>query len=57
MRGLYTAALLNTLSSRFGNNLDVGKGFDLIVGTSTGGLVAAGLASGIPLAKIMYLKK
>jgi uncharacterized protein len=57
MRGLYTAALLNTLSSRFGHNLDVGKGFDLIVGTSTGGLVAAGLASGIPLTKIIDIYK
>ncbi|HAU1546687.1 TPA: patatin-like phospholipase family protein [Legionella pneumophila] len=57
MRGLYTTALLNTLSSRFGHNLDVGKGFDLIVGTSTGGLVAAGLASGIPLSKIIDIYK
>ncbi|HHT9706115.1 CBASS cGAMP-activated phospholipase [Legionella pneumophila serogroup 8] len=57
MRGLYTAALLNTLSNSFGHNLDVGKGFDLIVGTSTGGLVAAGLASGIPLTKIIGIYK
>ena len=48
MRGLYTASLLNTLSDRFGNQLDVGKGFDLIVGTSTGSILAAGLVAGIP---------
>ncbi len=55
MRGLYTASLLNTLSDRFGNQLDVGKGFDLIVGTSTGSILAAGLVAGIPLPQIINL--
>lgn len=42
MRGLYSATVLDTLSRRFAcqtdsEQLDIGKGFDLIVGTSTGG--------------------
>ena len=41
MRGLYTAAYLSSLGRRYAvtrdeAGLDIGKGFDLIVGTSTG---------------------
>lgn len=64
MRGLYSAALLDTLSERFEqtrslNNLDIGKGFDLIVGTSTGGILASGLAFGLSIKDIikMYSEK
>ena len=62
MRGLYSAALLDTLIKRVrGNadNVDAGKSFDLIVGTSTGGILAVGLAYGIPLQDIinLYTKK
>lgn len=59
MRGLYTASVLNTLSHRFGSgsNLDIGKGFDLIAGTSTGGILAAGLAAGVDLEQIISLYK
>lgn len=51
MRGLYTAAFLDELAKLFGEYgkvgyPDVGKGFDLIVGTSTGGIIACGLAAG-----------
>ena len=51
MRGLYTATLLDTLTARFARergaaSLDVGRGFDLITGTSTGGIIACALASG-----------
>jgi patatin-like phospholipase/acyl hydrolase len=49
MRGLYTATVLDTLARHFASRcgattLDIGKGFDLIVGTSTGGILAASLA-------------
>jgi len=64
MRGLYTATLLQRLAARFvaqGNKvgeLDIGKGFDLIVGTSTGGILATALAFGLSINEIieMYRK-
>ena len=60
MRGLYAATLLRTLSDRFAEpkaskQLDIGKGFDLVVGTSTGAILAAAVAAGIPLARITSL--
>ncbi|MBU2575294.1 MAG: patatin-like phospholipase family protein [Elusimicrobia bacterium] len=60
MRGLYTACLLDHLSSRFAQQrntkpLDIGKGFDLIVGTSTGGILACALAKGVPISEITSL--
>lgn len=60
MRGLYTATFLDELARLFGEYrkvgyLDVGKGFDLIAGTSTGGIIACGLAAGLRPAKIKQL--
>lgn len=60
MRGLYTATVLDTLARHFASRwgvkaLDIGKGFDLIVGTSTGGILAAALAHGQPLERVMDL--
>lgn len=60
MRGLYTATVLDTLARHFESRrgvatLDIGKGFDLIVGTSTGGILAAALAHGQPLKSVMDL--
>lgn len=59
IRGFYTAQLLAGLLASFekqrGAQLDLGKGFDLIVGTSTGGILAAGLASGKSPAQIAKL--
>ena len=63
MRGLYTASVLqyfvNHFSQKNAENTDIGKGFDLIVGTSTGAILACGLASGIPINRIveLYSKK
>ena len=58
MRGLYTASLMNNLAQRFVDqrkckSLDIGKGFDLIVGTSSGGILACALAAGIPIPQII----
>ncbi len=58
MRGLYSAALLDTLIKRVKGNsdpVDAGKAFDLIVGTSTGGILAVGLAYGLSLQGIINL--
>jgi hypothetical protein len=57
MRGLYTASVLDTLVKRFhnGKTTDIGSEFDLIVGTSTGGLLAIGLAYGLSTEEIVQL--
>jgi uncharacterized protein len=60
MRGTYTATYLERVCAAFAHRrglpaIDVGAAFDLIVGTSTGGIIACGLASGVPLAKVIDL--
>lgn len=64
MRGLYTAALLTRLTELFNKDHskpfpDLGKGFDLICGTSTGSILACGLAAGVPIdtLKDIYIKE
>ena len=61
MRGAYQSAYLATYGDRVQGNkkrgrpLDIGTAFDLIVGTSTGGIVACGLVAGVPLLDIQNL--
>lgn len=52
-RGLYTATVLAHLEENLGANL-AGR-FDLICGTSAGGLLALGLAAGIPAAELQTI--
>lgn len=58
MRGAYTATYLNSVADGFAKRrevgmLDVGAAFDLIVGTSVGGIVACTLAAGVPLPEVV----
>jgi hypothetical protein len=64
MRGVYTAAFLDRLVALFrplrsdlteGLTLDLGKGFDLIAGTSTGAMVGCALAVGRPMSEVVAL--
>lgn len=62
VRGLYTAVLLAGIAERFARRagkpekrLDIGKLFDLIVGTSTGAILACALAAGVPIEDLIAL--
>lgn len=60
MRGTYAATYLSCLAKCFAKRrgvpaLDLGKAFDLIVGTSTGGIIACALAAGIDLDEVVAL--
>ncbi|TBF35280.1 patatin [Rhizobium leguminosarum] len=60
MRGIYTAALIDKLTSYYARlrgfeALDIGKGFDLIAGTSTGAILGCAAAIGRPMSSIVAL--
>lgn len=60
MRGLYSAMKLKLLVDRFNPGKiiqapDIGATFDLICGVSTGAILGAGLAAGVPLSTILDL--
>jgi hypothetical protein len=62
MRGIYSASYLAALERGFCTqmnvqSLDVGKAFQLIVGTSTGAIIGCALAKGVPLDRIVTLYK
>lgn len=62
MRGIYISAYLEALERAFarqtGNGpLDIGKAFNLIVGTSTGGIIGCGLAKGVTPSDMVRLYK
>ncbi len=60
MRGVYTATYLASVADGFARQcgsgaLDVGRAFDLIVGTSVGGIIACALAADLPLPAVVEL--
>ena len=57
IRGIFPAAILATLERDYLGGQRVGDYFDLIAGTSTGGIIALGLAAGLSAPEIegMYL--
>lgn len=61
IRGLYTACVLQGVLKRFlpdsNSSPDLGGCFDLIVGTSTGGILACALAAGVPIDEVIDLYK
>lgn len=59
IRGIFPAAFLAGLESRFLRGGSVAEYFDLITGTSTGGILALGLASGHPASALsdVYIRR
>ncbi|MDO8433953.1 MAG: patatin-like phospholipase family protein [Candidatus Binatus sp.] len=60
MRGTYAATYLDRLASGFAlrrgiAGIDIGAAFDLIVGTSTGGIIGCALAAGLQLNEVIEL--
>ncbi|MFZ5780117.1 MAG: CBASS cGAMP-activated phospholipase [Pseudomonadota bacterium] len=55
IRGLFPADVLAALEQRFLAGRSIAEYFDLIVGTSTGGIVALGLAAGLPARELRDL--
>lgn len=60
IRGIYSAAFLDRLTTQFSRRrnvsaLDIGRGFDLITGTSTGAIIGCALAVGRPMAEVVDL--
>ena len=53
IRGIYPAAVLAGLEERYLKGAPIAQYFDLIAGTSTGGIIALGLAAGL---KAAYLR-
>ena len=56
IKGLLPATILSLLEKKYcKKNQNIGDCFDLIVGTSTGGLIALGLGAGMPTEKIQSI--
>ena len=53
IKGTYTASVLHTLESLSGKSIS--GHFDLITGTSTGGIIAIAIGLGVPLNQILDL--
>lgn len=52
IRGLFGAAYLAELEKRYLNGASIGSYFDMLAGTSTGGIIALGLATGMSAAEV-----
>lgn len=52
IKGIYTAELLRHCEEHLAGGEPLGRYFDMIAGTSTGGIIALGLGLGIPTANI-----
>jgi len=52
IRGIFQSEFLSQLETRFLEGKSVGRFFDLIVGTSTGGIIALGLGNGMSAQEI-----
>jgi uncharacterized protein len=55
IRGILPATVLTELEKRYGSGRPAGEFFDLIAGTSTGGIIALALATGISAERILKL--
>lgn len=55
IRGIFPAAVLAGLEEHLGGTHSIAAYFDLITGTSTGGILALGLAAGLPAASLRDL--
>lgn len=55
IRGILPASVLAQLEERYTNGRSAGDYFDMIAGTSTGGIIALGLSMGIPAKRILDL--
>jgi patatin-like phospholipase/acyl hydrolase len=55
IRGILPASILTELEQRFLKGDSIGNHFDMIAGTSTGGIIALGLSMGLPASTILEL--
>ena len=55
IRGVFPAAYLAELERRFLGGKPVGRHFDMVAGTSTGGIIALALASGMSAAQALQV--
>lgn len=57
IKGTYTAAVLDELQRKLPKNRTIVDYFDLIVGTSTGGIIALGLANELSTSQVLSIYK
>lgn len=55
IRGIFSAAVLASLEQRFTGGAPISRYFDLITGTSTGGILALGLGAGFTASELLRL--